>query len=58
MSNQFNKWDAGLNFGLGYKITPNIDVSAAYDFGLTKVDANKSFSAFNRGVKVGIGISF
>lgn len=58
VSNQFNKWDAGVNFGLGYKITDNIDVSAAYDFGLTKVDANKSFSAYNRGVKVGIGISF
>ena len=58
VSNQFNKWDAGLNFGIGYKITNNIDVSAAYDFGLTKVDANKSFSAYNRGVKVGLGISF
>lgn len=58
VSNQFNKWDAGLNFGLGYKITDNFDVSAAYDFGLSKVDANKSFSAFNRGVKVGLGISF
>ena len=58
VSNQFNKWDAGLNFGLGYKITDNIDVSAAYDFGLTKVDANKSFSAYNRGVKVGLGVSF
>lgn len=58
VSNQFNKWDAGLNFGLGYKFTDNVDVSAAYDFGLSKVDANKSFSAYNRGVKVGLGISF
>ncbi len=58
VSNQFNKWDAGLNFGLGYKITDNIDVSAGYDFGLSKVDANKNLSAYNRGVKVGLGISF
>ncbi|MEO5943169.1 MAG: porin family protein [Ferruginibacter sp.] len=57
-TSQFNKWDAGVTAGIGYKITNGLNISASYDYGLSKIDANKSLSAYNRGLKVGIGFSF
>jgi hypothetical protein len=54
---QFNEWDMGLVGGLGYEFK-NFNVSASYNYGLSKVDANKNMSAFNNGFKVGVGIRF
>lgn len=57
-SNQFNKWDAALTGGIGYQFGNGLNISAAYDHGLTRADANRNVSTFNRVVKVGIGMTF
>ncbi|MFZ1527928.1 MAG: porin family protein [Ferruginibacter sp.] len=56
-TSQFNRWDASVTGGVGYKFD-NINLGASYDYGLGKVDANKSFKSYNRGFKIGVGISF
>ncbi len=55
---QFNRWDAGVTGGVGYEFSNGFSVSAAYDQGLAKVDANKSLSSYNHAVKLGIGMRF
>ncbi|MEP6713284.1 MAG: porin family protein [Ferruginibacter sp.] len=55
---QFNRWDMGLTGGIGYQFTNGVNLSAAYDYGLSKIDVNKNLNAYNRGVKLGIGFSF
>jgi hypothetical protein len=55
---QFNRWDAGITGGIGYQFANGINVMAAYDHGMSKVDANKNFDSYNRSFKVGIGMSF
>lgn len=57
-TNQFNRWDAGVTAGIGYAIAKGVNITAAYDHGLTKVDAGKNLSAYNRSFKVGLGINF
>ena len=56
-TSQFNRWDAGITGGIGYQFTNGINIMASYDYGLTKVDANNNLNAYNRGVKLGVGIS-
>ena len=56
-TSQFNRWDAGITGGIGYQFTNGINIMASYDYGLTKVDANNNVNAYNRGVKLGVGIS-
>ena len=55
---QFNRWDVGVTGGVGYQFKNGVNVMAAYDHGLSRVDANKNVESYNRGFKVGIGISF
>ena len=55
---QFNRWDAGITGGIGYQFKNGLNVSAAYDHGLSKADKNKNMEAYNRSFKVGVGISF
>lgn len=55
---QFNRWDAGITGGIGYQFSNGMNVMAAYDHGLSKMDAGKSTNAYNRSFKVGVGISF
>jgi hypothetical protein len=57
-TNQFNRWDMGLTAGLGYQFKNGMNLMAAYDYGLSKVDANKNVNGYNNAFKVGIGISF
>lgn len=57
-ANQFNRWDAGITGGIGYKFINGINVMASYDHGLTRVDANRSLNSYNRSFKVGVGMSF
>ena len=57
-TSQFNRWDMAVTGGLGFKFTNGIYISAAYDYGLSKVDANKNISSYNRAVKIGLGINF
>lgn len=56
-SNQFNKMDIAVTGGIGYQLTSKINILALYDYGLSKVDANKNLNSYNRSIKVGIGIS-
>jgi hypothetical protein len=57
-SNQFSRWDMGLTGGVGYQFKGGFNVSAAYDYGLQKADANKSMNVYNNAIKIGIGMSF
>ena len=53
-----NRWDAGVTGGIGYQFSNGINISASYDHGLLKADANRNAAAYNHAVKVGIGVSF
>ncbi len=55
---QFNRWDAGITGGIGYQFANGFNVSASYDHGLTKMDANKNMDAYTRSFKVGLGFRF
>lgn len=57
-TSQFNKWDAGLTGGVGYNFKNGLNISASYDYGLSKIDANENFTAYNCAVKIGVGFSF
>jgi hypothetical protein len=58
VTQQFNRWDAGLTGGIGYRFGNGLNVTAAYDYGLSKVDANQNLKSYNRVLKVGIGMQF
>jgi hypothetical protein len=57
-SDQFKRWDAAVTGGIGYQFTNGFNISASYDHGLSKVDANNRFDAYNRSFKVGAGFRF
>lgn len=58
VSDQFNKWDAAVTGGIGYQFSNGLNISAAYDHGLSKVDRNSNLSSYNQAFKVGVGMSF
>ncbi|HVE60228.1 MAG TPA: porin family protein [Chitinophagaceae bacterium] len=55
---QINRWDACITGGIGYQFANGFNVSASYDHGLTKIDANKNMDAYTRSFKVGVGFRF
>lgn len=55
---QFNRIDAGITGGIGYQFKNGPSISASYDHGLSRADANKNLNAYNRSFKVGVGFSF
>jgi opacity protein-like surface antigen len=55
---QFNPWDVAVTGGIGYQLTNGVNIMASYDYGLSKMDANKNVSSYNHAVKIGLGISF
>jgi hypothetical protein len=57
-TDQFNRWDMGVTGGVGYQFTNGLNLSASYDYGLSKVDANKNVNGYNTAFKVGIGFRF
>ena len=57
-SEQFNRWDAGITGGVGYQFANGLNITAAYDHGLSRADKNQNMEAYNRSFKVGLGISF
>ena len=57
-TNQLNRWDIALTGGVGYQFAGGFNITASYDHGLSKVDAGKNFSSYNRAFKVGIGMNF
>lgn len=58
VTDQYNRVDAGITGGIGYQFPGGFNITASYDHGLARTDANKSLNAYNRAVKVGIGFSF
>lgn len=58
VTNDYNRLDAGLSGGIGYQFNNGINLSAVYDHGLSKVDADKSLEAYNRLFKIGLGMRF
>jgi hypothetical protein len=58
ITNQFNRWDAGVSGGVGYQFANGVNFTASYDYGLSRIDANKSTNAYNRSFKIGIGFHF
>jgi hypothetical protein len=57
-TDQFNRWDAAATAGVGYQFANGLNVSARYDYGLSKLDANKNMDTYNRSFKVGLGFNF
>ena len=57
-SEQMNRWDLGVTGGLGYAFSNGLNITAGYDHGLTKTDANKNLDTYNRAFKIGLGFSF
>jgi hypothetical protein len=57
-TDQFNRWDAGVTGGIGYQFANGFNISAAYDYGLSKVDASQNVNSYNRSFKVGAGFRF
>jgi len=57
-TNQFSRWDAGVTGGIGYQFVNGVSLSASYDYGLSKVDANRNLDSYNRGFKLGLGMKF
>ena len=55
---QMNRWDAGITGGVGYQFQNGVNISASYDHGLSRADANKNLNAYNRSFKVGLGFNF
>lgn len=57
-TSQFKKWDAGLTGGIGYDLKNRVNISASYDYGLSKIDASENFTAYNRAIKLSLGFRF
>ena len=57
-TSQFNRWDAAITGGVGYQFGNGFRVQAAYDHGLSRLNAGQSVEAYNRAVKVGVGYRF
>ena len=57
-TDQFNRWDAAVTGGVGYQFANGVNISASYDHGLSKVDANQNLDSYNRAFKVGLGFKF
>ena len=58
ITERFNKVDMGLTGGIGYQFNNGLNLQAGYDYGLSKLDKNDNYSAYNRVVKVSVGYSF
>lgn len=57
-TDKMNRWDAAITGGIGFQFGNGINISASYDYGLLKADANQNVNAFNRAIKLGIGVNF
>lgn len=54
-----NRWDAGLNFAIGYKFKNGFLVQGGYSLGLLNQNASKSSKNFqNRSMNFGVGYQF
>jgi len=58
LTDNFNRMDVGIVGGLGYQFDNGFNLKAGYDYGLSKLDKNDNFKAYNRVVKLSLGFSF
>ena len=58
ITERFNKVDMGLTGGIGYEFGNGLNIQAGYDYGLSKLDKNDNYQAYNRVVKISVGYSF
>lgn len=58
VTNQFNRWDAAITGGLAYNFSKNIAATASYDYGLSKIDKNKSIKSNIQAFKIGLAFKF
>ncbi len=58
VTKQFNSWDVAVTGGAGYQFSNGLRITAAYERGLSKVDAGKNIQSYNQGFKAGLGFSF
>lgn len=58
ITDNFNRVDMGLAGGVGYKFDNGFNIKAGYDYGLSKLDKNDNFKAYNRVAKISVGFSF
>ncbi len=58
ITERLNKVDLGLTGGIGYQFDNGLNIQAGYDYGLSKLDKNDNYSAYNRVVKVSVGFTF
>lgn len=58
ITERFNKVDLGLSGGVGYQFGNGLNIQAGYDYGLSKLDKNDNYEAYNRVVKVSLGYTF
>lgn len=57
VTSSFNGFDVGVTGGIGYTFSKGITLSASYDYGLSKIDANQNTKAYNNSIKVGLCVS-
>ncbi len=55
---QFNRWDAAVVAGVGYKFSNGMNINASYDYGLSKLDANQNTKSYNTALRIGLGFEF
>lgn len=58
LTDNFNRMDVGIAGGVGYAFDNGFNIKAGYDYGLSKLDKNDNFKAYNRVVKLSVGFSF
>jgi Outer membrane protein beta-barrel domain len=58
LTNNFNRIDAGVTGGIGYKFSNGLSITGSYDRGLSRLDKNSNLKAYNEAFKVGLGFSF
>ena len=58
ITQRFNKIDIGLTGGVGYEFDNGLNIQAGYDYGLSKLDKNDNYAAYNRVVKISMGFTF
>jgi hypothetical protein len=58
ITERFNKVDLGLTGGVGYEFENGLNIRAGYDYGLSPLDKNNNYAAYNRVAKISVGYSF
>jgi Outer membrane protein beta-barrel domain len=58
ITDNFNRVDMGITGGIGYQFNNGFNIKAAYDRGLTKLDKNDNFKAYNSALKLTVGFTF